>query len=137
MSNINTKMRYLKTYKIFESVDNLAIEDIISSISDNILTSFNINSDSVIVGIGDEDKIYNPNGSSPEDLIDISEYESDLIHLNSYLEESGFKIKNVAIWEKSSMHSYSDKLMNYDFTSFVNYIKKNRIIYCDIMWQKV
>lgn len=129
-------MKHIRPYKLFESVDEMTISDILSSISDSEIVGYTITGDQVIIGIGDEDKIYNPNGSQSEDSIDISQYESDLIHLNSYLEEMGFKIKNVAIWEKSSMHSYSDKVMKYDFDSFVSFIKSNRIIYCDIMWEK-
>jgi hypothetical protein len=130
-------MKHLKSYKkLFESVDELLISDIISSISDNEIANYTINGDQVIIGIGDEDKIYNPDGSQSEDLRDISSYESDLIHLNSYLEEMGYVLSDVQIWERSSTHIYSDKSTIYDFSRFIDFIKKNKIIYCDIMWKK-
>lgn len=131
-------MKHLKSYKkLFESVDDMIISDILSSISDTEIANHTITADQVIIGIGDEDKIYNSDGTHPEDLRDISSYESDLIHLNSYLEEMGYVLSDAQIWEKSTTHPYSDKATIYDFSRFIDFIKKNKIIYCDVMWKKV
>jgi hypothetical protein len=134
--HVKVKESGVSESKLFESVDELIISDIISTISDSEIANYTITGDQVIIGIGDEDKIYNPDGSQPEDLRDISSYESDLMHLNSYLEEMGYVLSDAQIWEKSTTHTYSDKATIYDFSRFIDFIKKNKIIYCDIMWKK-
>jgi hypothetical protein len=131
-------MRYLKPYtKLFESVDESTVTDILSEISDNEKLDIVTQTDSVIVGIGDENRIYDVDGSNPEDLRDFSQYVSDLQHLNHYLESQGYVMKNVAIWESSIWNSQVNKKMIYNFDEFIDHIKISKIIYMDIMWQKV
>jgi hypothetical protein len=130
-------MKHLKSYKIFESVDESVVNDILSEISDSEKLDIVTQTDSVIVGIGDENRIYDVDGSNPEDLRDFSQYVTDFQHLNHYLESQGYVMKNVAIWESSIWNSQTNKKMIYNFDEFIDHIKISKIIYMDIMWQKV
>lgn len=130
-------MRHLKKYKLFESQEDLVsdVRDILADVSDKERASLIVDDNSIIIGIGNDDNLY----STIDDeinLVDMKPYIDDLEHLNSYLESKGFKLKNAAIWTKSISHSYSDKWMQYNFDSLIEWIKKFKIVYIDIMYER-
>lgn len=130
-------MKHLKKYKLFESQEDLIsdVRDILADVSDKERAALVIDDNSIIIGIGDDDNLY----STIDDeinLVDMNPYIDDLEHLNSYLESKGFKLKNAAIWTKSISHSYSDKWMQYNFDSLIEWIKKFKIVYIDIMYER-
>jgi hypothetical protein len=130
-------MRHLKKYKLFESQEDLVsdVRDILADVSDKERAALVVDDNSIIIGIGNDDNLY----STIDDeinLVDMKPYIDDLEHLNSYLESKGFKLKNAAIWTKSISHSYSDKWMQYNFDSLIEWIKKFKIVYIDIMYER-
>ena len=134
-------MKYLKKYKLFESQATFFDEDLVSDVrdiladvSDKERASLVVDDNSIIIGIGDDDNLFSTIEESH--LRDMNPYIDDLEHLNSYLESKGFKLKNAAVWSKSISHSYSDKWMKYDFDSVIEYIKRFKIVYIDIMYEK-
>lgn len=129
-------MKYLKKYKIFESQEDLVsdVRDILADVSEKERVTLVVDDNSIIIGIGDDDNLFSTIEESH--LRDLNPYIDDLEHLNSYLESKGLKFKNVAIWDKSISHSYSDKSMKYDFKSMIEYIKRFKIVYIDIMYER-
>jgi hypothetical protein len=136
-------MKHLKKYKLFESQEDLVsdVRDILADVSDKERAALVIDDDSIIIGIGDDDNLILTIEESH--LRDLNPYIDDLEHLNSYLESKGFKLKNAAIWSKSISHSNNDflksqfdKFMKYDFDSVIEYIKRFKIVYIDIMYEK-
>ena len=129
-------MKHLKKYKLFESQEDLVsdVRDILADVSDKERAELVIDDDSIIIGIGNDDNLFSTIEESH--LRDLNPYIDDLEHLNSYLESKGFKLKNAAIWSKSISHSYSDKWMKYDFDSVIEYIKRFKIVYIDIMYER-
>jgi hypothetical protein len=136
-------MKHLKKYKLFESQEDLIsdVRDILAEVSDKERAVLVIDDEpycsrfnSIIIGIGNDDNLSSTIEESHQ--IDISPYIDDLEHLNSYLESKGFKLKNAAIWTKSISHSYSDKWMQYNFDSLIEWIKKFKIVYIDIMYER-
>lgn len=136
-------MKHLKKYKLFESQEDLVsdVRDILADVSDKERAALVIDDDSIIIGIGDDDNLILTIEESH--LRDLNPYIDDLEHLNSYLESKGFKLKNAAIWSKSISHSNNDflksqfdKFMKYDFDSVIEYIKRFKIVYIDIMYER-
>ena len=128
-------MKHLKKYKLFEQEDLISdVRDILADVSDKERAEVVIDDDSIIIGIGNDDNLISTIEESH--LRDLNPYIDDLEHLNSYLESKGFKLKNAAIWSKSISHSYSDKWMKYDFDSVIEYIKRFKIVYIDIMYER-
>ena len=129
-------MKHLKKYKLFESQEDLIsdVRDILADVSDKERAELVVDDNSIIIGIGDDDNLFSTIEESH--LRDLNPYIDDLEHLNSYLESKGFKLKNAAIWSKSISHSYSDKWMKYDFDSVIEYIKRFKIVYIDIMYER-
>lgn len=128
-------MKHLKKYKLFESQEDLVsdVRDILADVSERERVGLTIDDNSIIIGIGDDDKLFSTNTT---DLIDLTEYVEDLQHLDSYLESKGFKLKDAAIWNKSISHSHYDKWMKYNFDSVIEWIKRFETIYIDIMYEK-
>jgi hypothetical protein len=142
-------MKHLKKYKLFESQEDLIsdVRDILADVSDKERAELVVDmsqdqtlrrgyesAGSIIIGIGNDDNLFSTIEESH--LRDMNPYIDDLEHLNSYLESKGFKLKNAAIWSKSISHSYSDKWMKYDFDSVIEYIKRFKIVYIDIMYER-
>lgn len=124
-------MKHLKKYKLFESQEDLVsdVRDILADVSDKERVQLRFHPAKIIYQI-----IFSTIEESH--LRDMNPYIDDLEHLNSYLESKGFKLKNAAIWSKSISHSYSDKWMKYDFDSVIEYIKRFKIVYIDIMYER-
>jgi hypothetical protein len=135
-------MKHLKKYKLFESQEDLVsdVRDILADVSDKERAELVVDMSqdqtlrSIIIGIGNDDNLFSTIEESH--LRDMNPYIDDLEHLNSYLESKGFKLKNAAIWTKSISHSYSDKWMQYNFDSLIEWIKKFKIVYIDIMYER-
>ncbi len=130
-------MRHLKKYKLFESQEDLVsdVRDILADVSDKERAALVVDDNSIIIGIGNDENLYSTIDDNIN-LVDMNPYIDDLEHLNSYLESKGFKLKNAAIWTKSISHSYSDKWMQYNFDSLIEWIKKFKIVYIDIMYER-
>jgi hypothetical protein len=132
-------MKHLKKYKLFESQEDLVsdVRDILADVSDKERAELVVDDNSIIIGIGNDDNLFYLFSTIEEShLRDMNPYIDDLEHLNSYLESKGFKLKNAAIWTKSISHSYSDKWMQYNFDSLIEWIKKFKIVYIDIMYER-
>lgn len=129
-------MKHLKTYKIFESQEDLVsdVRDILADVSERERVQLTIDDGYIIIGIGDDDNLFSAWEESS--LRDLNPYIDDLSHLDSYLQSKGFELENVAIWDKSISHSYYDKTMKYNFESLVSFISGNKTVYIDIMYKR-
>lgn len=95
-------MRYLKTYKIFESVSDIItdIEDILQEIRDERISVNVIEEDCIIVDIETKSPsdwfVYGPDKSEySERRKDIFNIRPAVLHLNNYLSDCGYYIGEI------------------------------------------